>query len=310
MATKPLRTAVIGVGYLGRFHAQKYAQLPEADLVAVVDKHLPTAQKIAQELNTQALTDYHELIGKVDAVNIVTPTPFHFPIAKFFLTQGIHVLIEKPITLTLDEADELITLAKQYQCILQVGHLERFNPALLELKKHIHQPAWLESRRMAPFQLRGTDVNIIYDLMIHDLDIILSLIDSPLKKISASGACVFSDALDVAQAQLIFENGCAANLTASRIHTHVERSLHVLQKEMSLLLNFQHATLLIRKKGELPLPQHEFSFTNKDTILAEISAFLHAINTQSPPPVTGEEGRRALDIANRITLLIEQKEAL
>lgn len=299
-----LRTAVIGVGYLGKFHAQKYTQFPACSLVGVADSQLETAATLAQTLQTTAYRDYRDLLDKVDAVSIVTPTPSHFTLAAECLSRGIHVLLEKPITHTVDEANQLIELAHKNGCILQVGHLERFNPGFIELQKRVEHAGWLETRRMAPFQLRGSDVNVIYDLMIHDIDLVLSLNKTLPCQISASGASVFSSSTDIAQARLVFENGCIANLTASRIHPDTERTLQATQDRHLYRVNFQEGSLTIFHRDNETLVQ-KIESQKRDAIYAEISAFIDAITQGKAIPVSGEAGRDALAIASQITHLIE-----
>lgn len=308
-----IRTAVIGVGYLGKFHAEKYAALPNTTLIAVADIHADACGEVAKKCQTTAIADYRELLGKVDAVSIATPTPLHFPIAQFFLEHGVHVLIEKPITTTLAEAEALIQLAKQHGCILQVGHIERFNPALTGLRQWLHHPRFIEARRLTPFKLRGTDVNVVLDLMIHDIDVIQSLIPAPIQHIHASGARILSNDIDVANARIEFANGCVASITASRVNSKPERVTRVFQEESYLTLDFQYATLAVCKKGHIDLTsgmpeiqQEEFTFEHKDALLAEIKAFLHAIEHGTPPLVSGEDGKRALETAIHISTLIKE----
>jgi predicted dehydrogenase len=207
---KIIRTAVIGVGYLGRFHAQKYATLPGSQLVAVVDAQEEARQRVATETGCRAVADFRELFGEVDAVSIATPTPLHYSIASACLEHGIHVLVEKPITTMLDEARELIAIADRTGCVLQVGHLERFNAAILALEGTLHTPQFIESVRIAPFKPRGTDVNVVLDLMIHDIDLLQSLVGAPIVSIDAVGASVFSEGLDIANARIRYANGCVA----------------------------------------------------------------------------------------------------
>ena len=212
-----LRTAVIGAGYLGRFHAQKYAAIERSQLIGVVDLNQANAERVAVECRTQAATDYRVLLGKVDAVSVVTPTPSHREIAGAFLEAGAHVLVEKPITATVEEASELIAVAYRCRRVLQVGHLERFNSAILALDGILTVPRFVESHRLAPFKQRGTDVNVVLDLMIHDIDIIQNIVRSPIASIDAVGSSIFSGELDIVNARLRFENGCVANTTASRV---------------------------------------------------------------------------------------------
>src|SRR5262245_61964565 len=212
----PLRTAVIGVGYLGPFHAQKYAQLAGSRLVAVVDADRQTAARVAAELNVEALTDFRAVFDRVDAVSIAVPTPLHHAVGCAFLERGVHVLIEKPIAVTAGEAHDFIARAREKSCVLQVGHLERFNPAILSAVERLKTPRFVEAHRMAPFKQRGTDVSVVLDLMIHDIDLIQELVGQPIERIEAAGAPIFSEEIDIANARLTFRGGCVANTTASR----------------------------------------------------------------------------------------------
>ena len=303
-----IRTAVIGVGYLGRFHAQKYARLPGSRLVAVVDSREPVRQAVAAELGTRALADHRELLGQVDAVSIVTPTPAHFPIAREFLEAGAHVLVEKPVTETVAQARELIEVAQRRGRLLQVGHLERFNAAVLAAEAHLSEPRFIECQRLAPFKERGTDVNVVLDLMIHDIDIVQSIVGAPLETIDAVGTPVFSGAVDIANARLRFANGCVANVTASRVSLKTERKLRVFRDDAYVSIDLQQKILtVIRKRapppgaGELPVTIEEQSFEQGDALQAEIASFLGCIRSGQRPVVDGEDGLRALETAIRIT---------
>jgi predicted dehydrogenase len=307
---KKLRTAVIGVGYLGQFHAEKYAQLEGSDLVAVVDADRARADEIATKLGTRGLTDYRELIGMVDAVSIVVPTQLHYEVARAFLEQGTHVLLEKPITVTLDEADALIGIAREKQAVFQVGHLERFNPVVMALDGLLTKPGFIESIRIAPFKPRGTDVNVVLDLMIHDIDIIQNMLKSPVKQINSIGAPVFTNEADIANARILFENGCVANVTASRISLKSERKMRVFQPDSYISVDFQNKKLAVFRKGEgemfpgVPnVAMDERSFEAGDALKSEIIAFLDAIATGKPPVVSGADGRQALETA----LMINKK---
>jgi predicted dehydrogenase len=306
--SKPLRAAVIGVGYLGRFHAQKYRELPNVELLAVVDHSLEAAQKVAAELGTQALTDYREVLGKVDVVSVVVPTPLHFDVAAAFLKHGVHVLVEKPITETIAQAQMLIDLAKQRSCVLQVGHLERFNPAIQAAAKLISTPRFIESHRLAPFKQRGTDVSVVLDLMIHDIDLIQELVGQPLLNIDAVGAQVFSQDIDIANARLRFAGGCVVNTTASRVSLKQERKLRIFQDDAYLSVDLQQKILtVIRKREPGPVESpaqvaiEEQSFEQGDALKSEIEAFLYAVREGTTPVVTGEDGLRALATAIQIT---------
>jgi predicted dehydrogenase len=303
-----ISTAVIGVGYLGRFHAQKYAVLPASRLVGVVDSHEKARNAVAAELGVPAHADYRDLIGKVDAVSIVTHTPSHFDIAADFLRAGVHVLVEKPMTETLEQARELIALAKQHGCVLQVGHLERFNAAILAAEPVLREPRFLECHRLAPFRERGTDVNVVLDLMIHDIDIVQSIVKSPLVSVDAVGTPVFSDEIDIANARLRFANGCVANTTASRVSLKTERKLRIFQDDAYLSMDLQQKILtVIRKKapgspsGPLPVTIEEQNLEQGDALKAEIESFLGCVRSGGVPVVSGEDGLRALETALRIT---------
>jgi predicted dehydrogenase len=303
-----MRTAVIGAGYLGRFHAQKYAVVERSRLVAIVDVNTEHAARVAAECGTQALGDYRELLGKVDAVSVVTPTPLHREIAGAFLEAGAHVLVEKPITVTVEEASELIAIAARCGRVLQVGHLERFNSAILALEGILTVPRFVESHRLAPFKQRGTDVNVVLDLMIHDIDIIQNIVHSPIASIDAVGSRIFSDELDIANARLRFENGCVANTTASRVSLKTERKLRLFQDDAYLSLDLHQKVMTLIRKGNGVgadgLPQvsiDERSFGDGDALRAEIEAFLTAAATGGAPVVSGEDGRRALATAIQIT---------
>lgn len=309
-----IKTAVVGVGYLGRFHAQKYAALPNSELVAVVDANPEAATRVAAECNTTALTDYRELAGKVQAVSIVVPTQRHYEVAKFFLENGIHVLVEKPITVTVAEADDLIAIAARHKLVLQVGHLERFNAAVLALDGVLAEPRFIESHRLAPFNPRGADVNVVLDLMIHDIDVIQSLVRSPIKHIDADGVSVLTKEVDIANARIKFENGCVANVTASRVSMKPQRKMRIFQHDAYISVDFQDKILSVHRKGDkemfpgIPeIKSEESIFENSDAIKAEIIAFLAAITTGGKPPVTGEDGRDALATAIHISALFQQQ---
>ncbi|MDQ1363279.1 MAG: hypothetical protein QG652_1140 [Pseudomonadota bacterium] len=310
---RKIKTAVIGVGYLGKFHADKYASLPNSELVAVVDASAETAKTIAAKHNVQGLTDYQPLLGKVEAVSIAAPTTLHYQIAKDFLSHGSHVLIEKPITVTVDEADELIALAKKNKLLIQVGHLERFNAAILDLDKEISKPVFIESHRLAPFNPRATDVNVVLDLMIHDIDIILDIVNSNVKSIAASGAKILTDSTDIANVRLEFENGCVANVTASRVSMKTERKMRLFQKDSAITVDFQNRALKIYSKGDKEMfpgiPEivgQESVYENNDALKVEIIAFLDSIENGTPVRVNGEAGRRALATAIHISKLVSE----
>jgi len=307
-----LKCAVVGVGYLGKFHAQKYAALPDCELVAVVDSNADNAQAIAEQHHTRALTDYRELLGQVDAVSIVTPTTLHFEVARDFLESGVHVLVEKPITVTVEEADELIRLAQANNLRLMVGHLERFNAALLGLDLSQDKPLFIESHRLAPFNPRANDVSVVLDLMIHDIDIILDVVDSEVERIDAKGVTVLTNDTDIANARLTFKSGCVANVTASRASLKVERKMRMFMPNCYVSVDFQNRVLARYRKGEKEMfpgvPEiigEESTFENGDALLEEIKHFLACIRENKEPLVSGVAGRRALATAIEITRLLK-----
>ena len=314
---EPIRTAVIGVGYLGKFHAQKYAQLPNSRLIAVCDHNAQTAAQIAGELGTQAVSDFKQIRDEVDAVSIVVPTQKHYALAKECLAAGKHVLLEKPMTTTAAEARELVDLAKANSVVLQIGHLERFNPAVLALENIMHHPMFIESHRVAPFNPRGADVNVILDLMIHDIDIILDIVDSPVTNIRTKGVAVLSKDIDIANVRLEFESGCVANVTASRAGMKSERKMRLFQHDAYITIDFQNKKVGIHRKGQKELypgianiESEEQTFEQGDALKAEIESFLQCIQNRGQPKVSGEDGLRALETAIEITRLLsaQQKE--
>jgi len=308
-----LKCAVIGTGYLGKFHAEKYASLDDCELVAVVDINEQAAKEVAEKHGAQALTDYSSLLGEVDAVSIVVPTSLHHTVSCDFLKAGAHVLVEKPITVTVEEADELIAIAKDKNVILQVGHLERFNPAVMGLDKE-EKPLFIEAHRLAPFNPRANDVSVVLDLMIHDIDIILALIDSDIERIDASGTAVLTQGTDIANARLTFKNGCVANVTASRISMKMERKMRMFRPCSYISVDFQNKSLTKHKTGDKEMfpgvPEivsEESVFENGDALMEEIKHFVECIQTGNNPLVSGEAGRRALKTAIQITDLLDKK---
>jgi len=243
-----IKVAVIGVGHLGQHHARVYAQLPEAELAAVVDNDFSAAQKFGKKFGCQALADYREILGKVEAVSLVVPTPLHFSIGKELLSAGLHVLIEKPLASSLEEAEELIALAQQKNSILQVGHIERFNSGLVETRKYISRPRFIEANRLGPYDPRTSHIGVILDLMIHDLDIVLQLVNSRIETIEADAAEVFSGHEDIAKVRLRFANGCIADLSASRISLEKFRKIRIFQPDSYISLDYIRQELKIYRK--------------------------------------------------------------
>ena len=311
-----MRTAVIGAGYLGRFHAQKYASLENSTLVGIVDPDAGAREAVSSELGVAAYPDHRALIGRIDAVSIVTPTPMHHAIARDFLEGGAHVLVEKPMTVTVEQARDLIAIAKRRGRILQVGHLERFNAAMRALQPILTVPRFIESARLAPFKARGTDVDVVLDLMIHDIDLILSIVRSPVVSVDAVGTRVFSGEIDIANARLRFANGCVANATASRVSMKTERKLRLFQDDAYVSVDLhQKVRTLIRKDpgrttdGTPAVAIDETSYEASDALRDEIAAFLAAASSGSSPSVTGEEGLAALEVALAITAQVARAQA-
>ncbi|MCP4714204.1 MAG: Gfo/Idh/MocA family oxidoreductase [Deltaproteobacteria bacterium] len=312
---KQVRVGVIGVGYLGKFHAEKYAALPQAELVGVVDTDAAASRELGERLQVPSYNNCQALFDIVDAVSIVVPTEHHHAIARECLDHGIDVLVEKPMTTTLAEADDLIQAAQTNSRILQVGHLERFNAALLSLDGILQTPMFIESHRLAPFKDRGTDVDVILDIMIHDIDIILNITSSPVKSIQAVGVPVVSSKNnDIANVRLEFESGCVANVTASRISAKEMRKIRVFQQDAYLSIDFAAQQVEVYKKfdggADYDSPQIMYDLidiTQGDSLKAEIESFLQAVQTRSLPTVPGEAGRNALKVALEIVAQIDTK---
>lgn len=296
-----VNVGVIGAGYLGKFHAEKYASLTDCNLVAIADLNEQTAHEIADlHDNAKAYTDHKDLLDIVDAVSIVTFTDSHYAIAKDFLQRGKHVLLEKPMTSEQAQAEELIRLAEQHGGVLQIGHIERFNPTVLALDERIDDLKFIESHRLAPFRARGTDVNVVLDLMIHDIDIILSIVKSDIRSIESSGMQVLSDGIDIANARITFENDCIANVTASRVSDKSERKLRLFQTNAYFSCDLGNHSLKAYTRQDGEIKPESFSFEKQDALLAEVTHFLQCIQNKSTPLVSGIDGLRALKTAHEI----------
>lgn len=299
-----LRCAVIGVGYLGRFHAQKFAALnDEVELVAVADADPARAAEIGNELHCRALPDHRALLGRVDAVSIVADTRAHFLVARDFLSHGTHVLVEKPMTASVAEADALVDLAERHGCVLQVGHIERFNPVWRASLPRVHAPHFIEAHRLAPFKPRGTDVSVILDLMIHDIDLVLSVVDSRVADLRANGVPVLTEGVDIVNARIEFLNGCVANLTASRVSTATMRKMRLFQDAEYLALDFQQRTLTVSRRADgatPPIVSETTVMPPCDALMEEVRAFVAAVRGRAPVPVPGQAGRDALALALEI----------
>jgi len=319
---------VIGVGHLGSLHAKMYAEIPSAELVGIMDTDRNRAESLARELDAKAFASVDELLKNVKAVSIATPTSTHCAIAQQALERGVHMLIEKPMTRTISEAESLIQLMKKKGVNIQVGHIERFNPALLALEQYHLHPMFIESHRLAQFNPRGTDVAVVLDLMIHDIDIILSLVHSPVEKIEANGVTVVSDTVDIANARLQFKNGCVANVTASRISQKKMRKMRMFQRDAYISVDFSEglaevfrlvdendtsakSTMMLgeinagTKKRKIVYEQPEIKDVN--ALKYELEMFIDAVQNGKEPVVTAEEGLQALHIAHAIMGKISQQ---
>lgn len=309
-----IKVAVVGVGHLGKWHAEKYAASPSCELLAIVDSNFEVAAQIAQKHDVQAYADYRDILSQVDAISLVVPTRLHYKIAREILEAKIHCLVEKPITETVEEASELIRIARQNNLILGVGHIERFNSVMMGIEEILEEPQFIESIRLAPFTLRATDVSVILDLMIHDIDLILDIVHRPIRHISASGISVLSDNIDIANARIEFDNHCVANVTASRISQKRERKLRIFQKDTYISADLQEKILSVNRKGETDneagfrnITHTESKYEDNDALNLEIQDFVHAIQTHGRPRVSGEDGRRALETAIAITSQIRDR---
>lgn len=308
---QPIRAAVVGVGYLGAFHAEKYASLPNVDLVAVVDSDRARAELIGARVGAPAYDDIAALFGKVDCASIAVSTPAHFAVASALLEHGIDVLVEKPITATLEEGSRLVALAAERGRMLQVGHLERFNPAIRSLSGVLTKPRFIECHRLAPFTERGTEVDVILDLMIHDLDVILSVVDAPLERVEAVGVPVLSERADIANARLRFANGTIANVTASRVAMKRERKIRFFQADTYVAVDYGDRSIRIYRRlpavdgGLASIDVSEQTFSDADPLFDEIESFVASVRTRATPLVDGVTAVRAMEVAWRIRDALE-----
>ena len=307
-----IKVGVVGVGYFGQFHAEKYAQLEGVELVGVVDINTSRAREIAKRYRTQPFDHHAHLLNKVQAVSIAAPTSFHYSMAKDFFLQGIDVLLEKPISSTLEEADELIRLAASKGLIFQVGHLERFNGALSDLMGRVQHPRFIESHRLGLFSGRGADVDVVLDLMIHDIDFILSQVKSEVKAFQAIGIPILTHTSDIANARIEFENGCTASLTASRVSNEKIRKTRIVQRDGILSIDYLSQKLYLSKRGipleegEIPeMVTEEIPVQKIDLLEAEIRSFLQSVRDRKNVRVSGLDGKRALALALQIIQKID-----
>jgi predicted dehydrogenase len=310
--TRPLRVAVVGVGRLGRLHAEKYAGLERALLVGIVDRDPARAREVAGALGVRTFPDHRALAGAVDCASVAVPTRHHAAVTADLLHAGVDVLVEKPLASTVAEGRELVRAAEARGRILQVGHLERFNPALRAAAAVITEPRFLECHRLAPFVDRGTDVDVIRDLMIHDLDVIQSFVAADVVAVESVGVPVLTPTVDIANARLRFATGCIANLTASRVSLKRERKLRIFQRDAYVAIDYDQRTVRICRRalparpGALPsIEAEEHDAGEGDPLRDEIAAFLAAVEARSAPVVSGREGLRALELAERIADSLE-----
>ena len=303
MKKQKIRIGVIGIGYLGKFHLEKFQKNKDCQLVWLIDKNIKNLKNYKDKYNVS--TNYKEIVNDVDAVSIVTPTVNHYEIARYFIEKNKHVLIEKPMTQTVSEAKKLINLAKKHKKTIQIGHLERFNPVIRKVSSLIKNPLFIEVHRLAQFNLRSTDVNVIYDLMIHDIDITTSLVPSKIKKISSFGKSIITNKIDIANARLEFFNGTIANLTASRISQKSERKIRIFEKDKYLSLDFLQPKLKIvekvKKKSSKLFKTLEYNYKKTDALNDEIIDFINSIRMNKKPLVDGIQGMEALKLAAAIS---------
>src|SRR6478752_1559158 len=308
-----IRVAVVGAGYFGRFHADHYSRNPRAKLIAVVDTSAERARAVAAEFGAEPLSDYREIIGKVDAVSVAVPTPLHYDIAHALAGTGMHILVEKPITDSVSSATALADLAEQRNLVFQVGHIERFLSAYKTLAKVIVDPLYFESYRIAPWKNSGVEVDVILDLMIHDIDMIIGLVASPVVKVDAVGTPVLGQRIDVANARLTFASGCVANVTASRVAYKTERKLRVFARNHYLSCDLGDGRIQgYRLRGDpmteglAAIAMETYEIPKEDSLGNEIEAFLDCIATGNKPLVDGRAGCEALRVAKMINESIQE----
>jgi predicted dehydrogenase len=319
-----VKVGIVGVGHLGDYHTRIFSQIPDAELVGVNDIDEEKGKSVAQKYSTRYFEKLDDVLNQTNAISLVVPTTAHFSLAQVILEAGKDLLIEKPITETIEQAEKLIKLAQKKNLILQVGHIERFNPAFKAIEKHRPDPKFIESHRLAQFNPRGTDVAVVLDLMIHDIDLILSLVKSPIQQIEAVGVAVIAESEDICNARLTFENGCVANVTASRISARALRKMRLFQKDSYISLDLLQKSVEIYKLvdvdrlsleekekktvvGNIPVEKvgktiiyERPEISDEDMLTAEIKAFLNAVQTRTSPLVTGEDGKRGLEVALKI----------
>ncbi len=295
---KKIKIGVVGIGHLGSRHLKDHCTLTDkAEVIGACDLKSERTIKLAEQYKVPLFENYKDFVGKVDAVDICTPTESHHEIAKFFLENNIHTFVEKPITTTVEQADELIALAKKNNLKLQIGHIERFNSAFESIKHFLHKPLFIECHRLNHFPNRSLDIGVVMDLMIHDIDIILGLIRSPIKDIQAVGVNVLTSLEDIASIRITFENGCVCNLTASRVSDEIMRKIRIFQKDTYISLDYVKQEAFIYKKHEQQILKHSLPIEREEPLRKELEHFLDCILENKKPLISGEEGREALTVA-------------
>ena len=300
-----IKVGVVGLGHMGKFHARIYSEMRESEFVAVYDNDRETARKIAQQYGVRAVDSLGEFADAVDAATIATPTPWHFEIAKTLLGHGKHLLIEKPIAETAVQAKELVSLAHERERVLQVGHVERFNPVLDALEKKLAHPRFIESHRLSPYPNRSVEIGVVLDLMIHDLEIILHLVRSPVASIDAVGASVIGRSEDIANAHLRFENGCVANITVSRVNPERVRKIRVFQEDAYLSLDYQKQWGEIYRLRDGEMRREDLDVNKGDALTRQLQSFVNCCTDGAKPKVSGREAAVALELAIEISQRIE-----
>ena len=321
-----IKVGVVGVGHLGQHHLRIYSQLPEAELVGIYDTDFAKAKEKSEEFKTRYFEELNELLEKTAAVSLVVPTSFHFSVAEKIIKKGVNLLIEKPITQTVDQAEKLIQMAQEKDITLQVGHIERFNPAFQPIQGMSLDPKFIESHRLAPFVPRGTDVAVILDLMVHDIDLILTLVKDKVKTIEAAGISVISDSEDIANARITFDKGCVANVTTSRISARAMRKLRLFQKDTYISMDFLKKKTEIYRLvesnkveqegktviGNIPLDKGKTILyeippvKEEDMLTSELKSFLGAVKNKKRPVVSGDDGKEALRVALEVVKKVKE----
>ena len=311
-----IRVGVVGVGHLGQHHARNYSEIEGCQLVGVADVDRKAATRVANSFRTQPIFDYRELIGKVDAVSIVVPTSLHHAVASEFLKNGVNVMVEKPITTTVEQARDLIELAAAHNLILQVGHIERFNAAVVKLQDILTNPGFIESHRLGPYDPRVRDVGVVLDLMIHDIDIVLQLVNSPIVSIDAVGVPILSPREDIANARIKFANGCTANLNVSRVSPNKMRKIRIFQPNTYVSVDYMKQAMEVYQKVDIEgaaegepkaqIVRKRLRIKKEEPLKRELLHFLDCVRHGNEPAVTGEHGQNALEVAIKIVEQIQR----